>query len=162
LFAMGQGKAESAGSSFDEAIAMAQRFGDPDLLALGLLSRGQCLVQSQQAAEGVALLDEAMVSVTTGEVSPIFAGLVYCAVILTCQRIFDLERAREWTRRLDRWCAAQPDLVPYRGQCLVHRSEILQLQGDWPAALAEATKARDHLARRSRILFGRACYQEGE
>lgn len=162
LLAMGRGNAESAGESFEQALALAERFGDPDLLALGLLSRGQSLIQSHKSAEGVARLDEAMVAVTVGEVSPVLAGIVYCAVILTCQRMFDLRRAREWTGQLDAWCASQPDLVPYRGQCLVHRSEILQLQGDWSGALAEAMKARDHLAERSDAVVGRACYQQGE
>ncbi|MDH3235589.1 MAG: LuxR C-terminal-related transcriptional regulator [Alphaproteobacteria bacterium] len=162
LLAMGDGNTESAGNSFEQAVALAERFRDSDLLALGLLSQGQRLIQSQKVAEGVARLDEAMVAVTAGEVSPVLAGIVYCGVILTCQRIFDLRRAREWTKQLDAWCASQPDLVPYRGQCLVHRSEILQLQGDWPAALAEVMKARDHLADRSEALIGRACYQQGE
>jgi DNA-binding CsgD family transcriptional regulator/tetratricopeptide (TPR) repeat protein len=162
LLAMGKGNTESASTSFEEAVALAERFGDPDLLALGLLSRGQSLIQSQKSAEGVARLDEAMLAVTAGEVSPVLAGIVYCAVILTCQRIFDLRRACEWTRQLDSWCASQPDLVPYRGQCLVHRSEILQLQGDWPGALADVVKARDHLAHRSEAVVGRACYQQGE
>lgn len=162
LLAMGKGSVESAGTSFEQAIALAERFEDRDLLALGLLSRGQSLIQSHRNAEGVARLDEAMVAVAAGDVSPVLAGIVYCAVILTCQRIFDLRRAREWTRHLDTWCSSQRDLVPYRGQCLVHRSEILQLQGDWPGALAEVTKARDHLADRSGAIVGRACYQQGE
>jgi DNA-binding CsgD family transcriptional regulator len=162
LLAMGKGNTESAGTSFQQAVALAERFEDPDLLALGLLGRGQSLVQSHNSAEGVARLDEAMVAVAAGEVSPVLAGIVYCAVILTCQRIFDLGRAREWTKQLDSWCASQPDLVPYRGQCLVHRSEILQLQGDWPGALVEVMKARDHLAERSEAAVGRACYQQGE
>jgi DNA-binding CsgD family transcriptional regulator len=162
LLAMGTGNTESAGASFEQAVALAERFGDPDLLALGLLGLGQSLIQSHNSAEGVARLDEAMVAVTAGEVSPVLAGIVYCAVILTCQRIFDLGRAREWTKRLDSWCASQPDLVPYRGQCLVHRSEILQLEGDWSEALAEVMKARDHLAERSDAVVGRACYQQGE
>lgn len=162
LLAMGQGRPEFASAGFVRAIELAQRSGDADLLSLGLLSEGQRLVHMGESIEGLALLDEAMVAVTAGEVSPVFAGIVYCAVILTCQRAFDLERSRQWTRRLDDWCASQPDLVPFRGQCLVHRSEIFQLEGDWPAALAAASLARSHLSGRSHVLLGRACYQQGE
>lgn len=162
LLAMGKGDIDSAGASFDQALALAERFGDPDLLALALLGRGQSLILAGDIAGGVARLDEAMVAVTTGDVSPVLTGLIYCAVILVCQRTFDLRRAREWTAHFDAWCASQPDLVPYRGQCRVHRSEILQLSGDWPQALAEAAKARDHLADRSEAAIGRAFYQQGE
>jgi DNA-binding CsgD family transcriptional regulator len=162
LLAMGKGDIESAGASFDQALALADQFADPDLLALGLVGRGESLILSNNIADGVARLDEAMVAATAGKVSPVLTGIVYCAVILACQRIFDLSRAREWTAQLDAWCASQPDLVPYRGQCLVHRSEILQLKGDWPEALAEVRKARDHLADRSEAVVGRALYQQGE
>lgn len=162
LLAMGKGNVEGAVESFGQALRLAQEFGDTDLLALGLLSQGQVMVQSKEIAQGVARLDEAMVAVTTGDVAPVLTGIVYCAVILTCQRIFDLGRAREWTRQLDIWCSSQPDLVPYRGQCLVHRSEVLQSQGDWPGALAEAVRAREHLSGRRESMSGRACYQQGE
>jgi ATP/maltotriose-dependent transcriptional regulator MalT len=162
LLAMGQGNIERAGHSFEQALALAERFQDPDLLALGLLSRGQSLILANDIGDGVTRLDEAMVAATAGEVSPVLTGIIYCAVILSCQRIFDLGRAREWTTQLDAWCASQPDLVPYRGQCLVHRSEILQLQGDWSGALAEVVKARNHLAARSEASVGRAFYQQGE
>jgi ATP/maltotriose-dependent transcriptional regulator MalT len=162
LLAMGAGHMENAGTSFDEAVSLAERFGDPDLLALGLLGKGESLILSNRIGNGVARLDEAMVAATAGQVSPVLTGIIYCAVILACQRIFDLRRAREWTAQFDAWCAAQPDLVPYRGQCLVHRSEILQLRGDWTQALAEVVKAREHLAGRSEASVGRAFYQQGE
>src|SRR5690606_24412095 len=157
--AMGKGATEKAAADFTQALALAERFTDPDLLALSLLGRGQCLIRAGRYADGVIQLDEAMVAVTAGEVSPVFTGIIYCAVILACRHIFDLRRAREWTAQLDDWCAAQPDLAPYRGQCRVHRSEILQLRGDWTDALAEARQARDQLAGEAHAVAGRACYQ---
>jgi DNA-binding CsgD family transcriptional regulator len=162
LLAMGSGDLAGAAARFAAAVVLAERFDDSDLLALGLLGQGQALIMQHELAEGTARLDEAMLGITAGKVSPVLAGIVYCAVILTCQRTFDLARAHEWTRQLDVWCAAQPDLTPFRGECLVHRSQVLQARGDWSGALDEAAKARDHLAARSEVVVGRACYQQGE
>jgi ATP/maltotriose-dependent transcriptional regulator MalT len=162
MLAMGKSDSASALADFEKAISLAEEFNDHDMLVLGLLGTGQCSIQFGGSSQGVDQLDAAMVSVSAGDVSPVLAGIVYCAVILTCQRIFDLHRAREWTRQLDHWCASQPDLVPYRGQCLVHRSEVLQMGGDWQGAFAEVKKARDHLGSGSEAVVARACYQQGE
>jgi ATP/maltotriose-dependent transcriptional regulator MalT len=161
LFAMGSGNAAAASEHFRDAIALAVRFEEPDLLAMALLGSGQARIQMQQVAEGVRMLDEAMVTVTGSDVSPIAAGIVYCAVILTCQRTFDLRRASEWTLALDRWCAEQSDLVAFRGACLVHRSEVFQLRGRWADALAEAERACEWSAERQRST-GQALYRCAE
>jgi DNA-binding NarL/FixJ family response regulator len=133
-------------SSFVEAGEVAERLADPDATMFARLCRGYALILQGRIAEGMALLDEAMVSVTTGEVAPILTGIAYCQVIALCQRVFDLRRAREWTEALTRWCDSQPDLAPFRGHCLVHRCEIFQLQGAWTEAFDTARHACELLA----------------
>jgi DNA-binding CsgD family transcriptional regulator len=162
LRALGEGEPGRALERFDEAETLGRRHGDRDLTALGVLGRGEALLHLGRTSDGLRLFDEAMVSVTSGETSPTIAGLVYCAVIDGCHHVFDVRRAREWTAALERWCDQQPGLVPYRGQCLVHRAQVLQIRGDWDAAIAELEQARRWLSNPPHPAVGMADYQLGE
>jgi DNA-binding CsgD family transcriptional regulator len=163
LQALDGGDAATAYTRFSEVRTVADRFGDPDLSALCRLGCGRALIALGEVHQGVSMLDEAMVAVTTGEVSPIPAGVIYCAMIISCRQAFDLRRAQEWTAALSRWCEEQPDLQPYRGQCLVHRSEIMQLRGEWTDAMTEVRRAHAHMsARAADPALGMAYYQQAE
>jgi ATP/maltotriose-dependent transcriptional regulator MalT len=163
LRALDMGDPSAALDFFAEAAAIAARFDDPDLSTMGRLGRGQCLIAMGETARGVAFLDEAMVAVTAGEVSPITAGIVYCSAIEAFQAIFDLRRAQEWTTALSRWCDDQPDLVPFRGQCLVYRAELMTFHGRWQEAIAEVRRAADWLSRPPpEPAIGEAHYQQAE
>lgn len=157
------GDAAGAYGMFCQAAEIGDRFGDRDLIALARHSRGRVLIRMGEIRDGVGLLDEAMITIDAGEVSPLVVGDVYCSVIEGCLEVFDLRRAQEWTAALTRWCEAQPDLVPYRGQCLVRRAEILQLRGAWPEAIEAARQACEQLLQPSpQPASGAAFYQYGE
>lgn len=158
-----QGDAASALEAMDRAAEASKQYADADLLGLSGLGRGQALIALERTEEGLDLLDEVMVLATAGELSETVAGLAYCAIISTCQDIFDVRRAREWTDALTRWCADQPDLVPYSGHCLVHRSEIRQLHGDWAGAAEAARAAHQRYAlAQDWPAEGLAFYRDGE
>ena len=158
-----EGDEQRAADRFGTAVVIATRHGDVDLRVLAQTGLARMLIRLDRRAEGVPLLDEVMVELTTTEMSAIVVGDVYCTAIDACHELYDVRRGQEWTAGLTRWCDAQPELVPYRGQCLVHRSELLQLGGDWPAAMQQARSAREQLSQPTRQLaLGAACYQQGE
>ncbi|MGE5414168.1 MAG: LuxR C-terminal-related transcriptional regulator [Syntrophomonadaceae bacterium] len=157
------GEWDSAAAIAREAAGVGERFADADLVALARVLEGQARLGSGRVAEGLAMLDEAMVAVSSGELSPLVTGIAYCIVIQSCQDVYALDRAREWTSALKVWCDAQEGNVAFAGQCLVHRSEVLQWKGDWPAAAAEARRGSERLlAGSNESEAAPAFYQEAE
>lgn len=153
------GNAADAVAISGEAADVGERCGDVDLVALARCVQGRALLRLGHTAEGLTLLDEVMVAVLADEVSPVVAGDVYCTVIEGCHEVFDLRRAGEWTAALTLWCEAQPDLVLYRGQCLVHRAEVMHVHGAWSDAAAAAQRAYERLAQPpGHPATGASCY----
>jgi ATP/maltotriose-dependent transcriptional regulator MalT len=158
-----EGDLDGACATAAAAADIGERFGDKDLFALAIHTQGEFLIHGGRVREGVGLLDESMVAVMEGGVSPMVTGIVYCGVILACEQVYDVRRAKEWTTVLTRWCEQQPDLLAFTGRCLVHRAEILRLQGDWADALAETERADRRLEKAmNRAAAARSSYLRGE
>ena len=158
-----QGDWEGASATAAAAAEIGERFRDADLFALAIYAQGDILVRYGRVSEGLRLLDEAMVAVTTEPLSPIVTGIVYCGVILACEQVYELRRAREWTTALTRWCEGQPDLLAFTGRCMVHRAQLMQLQGAWPDALEEAQRAGLRFEEAmNQAAAAKACYLQGE
>lgn len=158
-----RGDLDGAIATAAEAARIGERFGDPDLVALAVHGQGHLMITKGEVREGLALVDEAMLSVSTGELSPIPSGIVYCGVILACRAAYELRRAAEWTAALTKWCDEQPDMVAFTGRCLVHRTEIMHLRGAWAEALAEARRAGERCVQGNNPrAAGEASYLQGE
>jgi ATP/maltotriose-dependent transcriptional regulator MalT len=155
--------AAAAASQFSEAARLGEQFDDADLTNLARQGLGRVLIEIGEVGRGVALLDEVMVAVVAGEVSTTVAGIIYCSVLSACADMFDVGRAREWTQTFTRWCESLPDMVAYRGECLVHRAEVISLQGVWAVALDQAHLACERLSDPpGQPAFGAALYQVAE
>jgi len=128
-----------------EAESTGERLGDADLVAFARMIQGYARLRDERIAEGLAHMDEAMVAIAAGELSPMTTGILYCNVIHACQEVYALGRAREWTNALKTWCDAQEGSFTFTGACLVHRSQLLELNCEWPDAIQEAERASERL-----------------
>jgi ATP/maltotriose-dependent transcriptional regulator MalT len=163
-----EGAAAHFSGQLDEAMPLAerateigQRFGDRDLVAMGIHLQGLVRISAGKVPEGMALLDEAMTSVVAGELSPYFTGVIYCNVLSVCLDLADLGRAGEWNKAARAWCESLPEQAPFPGICLLNRVEAASLQGAWPEAEAQATRATEVLTFNP-LAAAHAFYETGE
>ena len=161
---MGRGDWEAGLATAAEAAAIGEEFGDQDLTWLARDDQGRALVKLGRVEEGLRLVNEILVVVSSGALSPVVSGIVYCNTIDYCREAFELRHLREWTDALTQWCDGQPQMVAHNGLCLVHRAEVMQLTGDWPNALKEAVRAAERftLGALNQIASGKAYYRQGE
>ena len=161
---MGRGDFEAGYATTTEAVDVGQRFGDADLIWLARDEQARALLALGRVEEGLRLVDEALIAAAAGELSPIVTGIVYCNTIAFCGANYQLRHVREWTRALTQWCARQPEMVAHNGLCLVHRSQIMLLGGEWEAALEEARRSAERFTRGvlNQRAGGEAFYCQGE
>jgi DNA-binding NarL/FixJ family response regulator len=147
-----------------QAAEIGERFGDADLVWLARDEQARALAQQGHLRDALVLVDEVLVAAVAGELSPIVTGIVYCNTIAFCRDVYELRHAREWTETLTRWCERQPEMVAHNGLCLVHRAEIMELQGAWDEALDEARQAAKRFTRGvlNELACGAAFYRQGE
>ena len=69
-----QGEPDVALATYTEVTGIGDRFGDPDLVTLGRVGRGEALLALGETRRAMAQLDEAMVAVLANEVSPTIVG----------------------------------------------------------------------------------------
>lgn len=161
---MGCGDYEAGYATAAEAAAIGERFEDDDLRWLAVDEQGRALINQGRVEEGLRLVDEVLLVANAGELSPIVTGIVYCNTIAFCRSLYQLHHARAWTRALTRWCEQQPEMVAHNGLCLVHRAEMMQLQGAWADALGEARLAAQRFTQGilNQLACGKALYRQGE
>jgi ATP/maltotriose-dependent transcriptional regulator MalT len=159
--ARARGETDEAAARAERGTEIGLRFGDPDLVAMGIHLHGLALIDAGRIAEGMALLDEAMASVVAGELSTFYTGAVYCNVIAACLEVSDVGRLGEWNDAARQWCESLPPDAPFPAICRVNRAEAASLRGAWPEAEAEASRASQELGFNPRVA-GRAFYETGE
>jgi DNA-binding NarL/FixJ family response regulator len=139
------GDFEEAVRKFEEVAAIAERTGDRELAAHAAFGRGKCLTTIGRTSEGFAGFDQAMAAVFAGDVSPVWTCVFYRVVLDTAHEAFDLRRAELWTSAFAQWCAAQPELVAYSGQCHAYRAQLMLLHGEWADARAAIALAEERM-----------------
>lgn len=159
--ARARGDSGEAVACAERATEIGQRFGDPDVVAMGIHLHGLALIDAGRVAEGMALLDEAMASVVAGELGTFFTGVIYCNVIAVCLEVSDVGRLGEWNDAAKQWCESLPSDAPFPAVCRVNRAEAASLRGAWPEAEAEASRASRELGFNPRVA-AMAFYETGE
>lgn len=151
---LGSGDPAGARRQFEEVVAIAERHGDSGLATLTMIGLGKALIELGAIAEGFGCFDRCMNAIAAGDMAPVPAGVVSCAVISDAVMAFDLERATAWTRVLDRWCRDQPDLITFSGQRHALQAMLFLIRGEW----AEASTAVEFALSRFRAGDYRAVY----
>jgi DNA-binding NarL/FixJ family response regulator len=161
---MGRGNFQGGYALAAEAAGIGERFADADLIWLARDDQARALLRLGRIDEALRLVEEALAAATACDLSPLVTGIVYCNTIAFCRSCYQLRHVRAWTQALTGWCERQPEMVAHNGLCLVHRAEILLMEGDWARALEESRRSAERYSQGAlnQLARGAACYCQGE
>ena len=142
--------------------AMGRRHDDRNLVAAGIVAEGRVLIKLGRAHEGVTLLDEGMLEASSQEMSPVWAGNIYCHLMAACYELGDIRRAAAWTQSTYDWCDEMAPAVLFKGICRVHRAQVMQIHGQWTQAQDEAERVCQDIANIHVGVVAEGHYQVGE
>ncbi|MEP7081827.1 MAG: tetratricopeptide repeat protein [Chloroflexota bacterium] len=159
--ALGSGDLDEALRWAQAVLDIGERLGERNLEALGLQDKGRVLVARGEVAEGLALLDEAVVAAVGGELAAYPTAVIYCNATVASQDLADYRRAAQFSEAARRWCDRQA-ISGFPGMCRVRRAEVTRLRGSWIEAEAEARQACAELSDFCLDYAGEGFYQIGE
>ncbi len=137
------------------ALETARKGGHAELEASALALVGRARLLAGEFEAGIAALDEAMTTITSGEASdPVVFGDVCCVVTLACEESGELERLMRWQEVLESYLSRHLHgaLISFCGTC---GAEFFQAKGDLATAercLVEALGALEGTGHRSRCV----------
>lgn len=156
-----EGDLERSLAIFESTYELARRVGDRESELLALAGKGRALIKAGDAATGLALMDEASASATSGELESEARGNIFCMTISACTDLGDYRRAAEWTETANRWCS-ELDVMGFPGKCRLHRAEVMRLRGEWPAAEEQALAVCEEIEDFDRKIAADAQYEIAE
>lgn len=141
---------------------LGSRLNDPGLVAVGVNGEGRALTMSGKVADGLALLDEAMVTVLEGRLDPFMTGVLYCHTIAACPGGWRRTPDDRWTDLAEEWLTTVPAEAVFGAMCAVHRVQLRLLRGEWDRAELEAQRLTARLDANRVDYAAHAWYVVGE
>ena len=139
-----RGDLERARGLLADAEAIAMRTANRELAADVAQEMGRVMILSGAHAEGLALMDDAMLAATHDQLSPYTTGKIYCCLMSACDDLGEIQRAGEWQRASSAWSQTDGANV-FPGMCRVHQADLLAHFGRWSDAEREAQQACEEL-----------------
>ena len=139
-----RGDLERADVLLNEARAIADRVGSADLAADVTQEIGRVMISGGAVEEGLAVMDDAVLAASDGNLSSYTTGKIYCCMISACDELGDVERVAQWERTSTAWSSTDGFNV-FPGMCRVHHADLLAHFGHWSEAESEAERACEEL-----------------